>query len=326
MKDSGSIPPKKHPPKKRLTGLPKGDKIRTMESPGKYLKMEREFRGLSREEAAESTKIREHFLKAIEEDRYELLPPGLYLRGFLTAYARYLGLDPNDVVLRYQKYLEELTISKERPLEPQRLKPHKQISFPNKRDTLYLLLAILFTMILFATFFITHIPQLSFPAVPGDKEPMLARIPSGSHIQGEGTTQIEMPESKKVQGEDTIVTDHPIFKVIKAETGTVIGREGNHLTLKGKSNEFTCNNQKIYLLTKIRTPEGGRVTHVWFWRGKEYHRNEIEVKAPEWSVYSYLILRPHQSGDWKVEVRVGDRVLASLSFNVSGYREYLFEI
>lgn len=297
-----------------------------MERPGKYLKTEREVHGLSIEEAAESTKIREHFLKAIEEDRYELLPSGLYVRGFLTAYARYLGLDPSDVVLRYQKYLEELSVSKERPLEPQKPEPHKRVSFPSMRYRLYVILAILLTMILFATFFITHIPRLSFPAVPGQKELMLARVPSGSHIQGGGRTQVEMPESKNVLMGDAVVIDRPLFEVIKAETGTVIGQEGNYLTMKGKSKEFTCNNQRIYLLTKIRTPQGGRITHVWFWRGKEQHRNEIEVKAPEWSVYSYLTLRPHQSGGWKVEVRVGDRILASLNFNVSGYREYLFEI
>jgi transcriptional regulator with XRE-family HTH domain len=297
-----------------------------MEPPGKYLKAARELRGLSIEEAAESTKIRKHFIKAIEEDGYELLPPGLYLRGFLTAYARYLGLDSNDVVLRYEKYLEELTISGEKPIEPQKLEPEKGVLFLDKRATPYLLLAILFTTILFGIFFITHIPQLSFPAVPGQTESMLARIPSDPYIQGWGTTQIEMPESKKVHVEDTIVTDRPILKVIKAETGTVIGREGNHLTLKGKSKEFTCNNQRIYLLTEIKTPEGGRITHIWVWRGKEYYRYEMEVKAPEWSVYSYVTLRPHQSGEWKVEVKVGDRVLASQSFNVNAYREYLFEI
>jgi transcriptional regulator with XRE-family HTH domain len=310
-----------------LTEPSKDCGVTAMEPPGKYLKKERELSGLSIEEAAESTKIREHFLKAIEEDRYERLPPGLYLKGFLMAYAKYLGLDPNDVLLRYKKHLEELNISNEKPLEPEKLEPQKHALFPNKRATLYLLLAIFFTVILFATFLITYIPRLSFPAVPGQKEPMLARIPSRSHIPGERTTQkIEMPESKKMEMKDTIVTDRPNFEVIKVETGTVIGQEGNYLILKGKSKEFTCNNQKIYLLTKIRASERGRITHVWIWRGKEYHKNEIEVKAPEWSVYSYLTLRPHQSGDWKVEVRVGDRVLASLSFNVSAYREYLFEI
>jgi hypothetical protein len=96
--------------------------------------------------------------------------------------------------------------------------------------------------------------------------------------------------------------------------------------LKGKSKEFICNNQKVYFLTKIKTPKEGRIAHVWVWRGKEYHRYEMEVKAPEWSVYSYLTLRSHQSGDWKVEVRVGDKVLTSLSFNVTGYKENQFDI
>jgi cytoskeletal protein RodZ len=40
-----------------------------MESPGKYLKAERELRNLSLEEVAKFTKIKEDFLKAIEEDR-----------------------------------------------------------------------------------------------------------------------------------------------------------------------------------------------------------------------------------------------------------------
>lgn len=297
-----------------------------MEPPGKHLRRERELQNLSIKEAAEATKVREHFLIAIEEDRYDIVPPGLYLRGFLMAYARFLGLDPNDVVLQYQKYLKEKSISEEKSLEPQKLESPKHALFFEKRLTLYLLLTILFTLVLFATFFITHIPQLSFPAVPGQREPMLARVPSNSYIQGEGTTQIEIPGSIKIELEDTIVANRSMVKVIKAETGTVIGQEGSHLILKGKSKEFTCNNQKIYLLTKIKAPKGGRITHVWLWRGKEYHKNEIEVKAPEWSVYSYLTLRPHQSGDWKVEVRVGDRVLTSLSFNVREYREYFFEI
>jgi cytoskeletal protein RodZ len=129
-----------------VTERPKGFGVIAMESPGKYLRREREFRNLSIEEAAKLTKIRGHLLTAIEEDRYEMLPPGLYLRGFLVAYAKYLGLDPNDILLRYKKYLEELNIFKEEPLEPKKLEPPKHALFPNKRATLYLLLVILFTV------------------------------------------------------------------------------------------------------------------------------------------------------------------------------------
>ena len=87
-----------------------------MESPGKHLKAERESQDLTLKEVSESTRIREHLLIAIEEDRYELLPP-VYAKGFLNIYAKYLGLDPNDILLGYQKFLEHQTLSKETELK-----------------------------------------------------------------------------------------------------------------------------------------------------------------------------------------------------------------
>jgi len=299
--------------------------LNLMESIGKYLKTWRELRNLSLDEAAQFTKIRKQFLEAIEEDKYELLPPAIYVKGYLTAYARYLGLDPNDALLRYQKYLKDLTISKEKPLEQQKPEPQKQVMFPSKMAMLCFFLAALSTTTLFALFFINQIPQVSFHPVFNQKEaaPAPAPVTSLPQIQEWGGSQTEVSEQKKVEGEDSTVSDSPIFKVTEAEIGTVVKREGNHLTLEGKCREFTCNEQKIYFLTRIKTPEGGRITHVWVWRGKEYHRYETEVKSPEWSVYSYVTLRSHQRGDWKVEVRAGDNVLASETFNATIYVDLL---
>jgi cytoskeleton protein RodZ len=83
----------------------------TIESPGKYLKAERESRGISLREVADATRIREAVLSAIEEDRYEDLPY-IYVKSFLTAYAKRLGLDPTDVIMLHQKYVEKLSFSK----------------------------------------------------------------------------------------------------------------------------------------------------------------------------------------------------------------------
>jgi cytoskeletal protein RodZ len=297
-----------------------------MESIGKYLKTARELRNLSLEEAAQFTKIRKQFLEAIEEDKYELLPPAIYVKGYLIAYARYLGHNPNDIVLQYQTYLKNLTISEEAPLKRQKPEPQKQVFSLRRRAILYLFLAALSSMTLFALFFIRHVPQVSFHPLFNQKEVAIAPVISVPQIQDWGRSQTEVSEQKKVNGVDSTESSSPIFKVTEAEIGTVVKREGSHLTLEGKCREFTCNDQKIYFLTRIKTPENGRITHVWIWNGKEYHRYETEVKAPEWSVYSYLTLRSHQSGDWKVEVRVGDKVLVSLSFNVNGYKENSFEI
>jgi cytoskeletal protein RodZ len=83
----------------------------TIESPGKYLKAKRESQGISLREVADATRIREAVLRAIEEDRYGDLPH-LYIKSFLSAYAKYLGLDPADVIMLYQKYEGKLPLPK----------------------------------------------------------------------------------------------------------------------------------------------------------------------------------------------------------------------
>jgi flagellar biosynthesis protein FlhG len=61
---------------------------------GAELRRVREARGISLREIALVSKIGLRFLEYIEEDRYQVLPATVYLRGFLQEYARALGLDP----------------------------------------------------------------------------------------------------------------------------------------------------------------------------------------------------------------------------------------
>jgi cytoskeletal protein RodZ len=73
-----------------------------MTSFGASLRQERELRGVTLQEIAASTKIGVSMLKAIEDDRLDKLPQGLFVRGFVREYARFLGLDE-------QKILTELS-------------------------------------------------------------------------------------------------------------------------------------------------------------------------------------------------------------------------
>lgn len=79
-----------------------------METVGQYLKRERELRNISLNEISTATRIRENLLAAIEEDRHDLLPAPVFVKGFLVAYGKHIGLDPDDVVLRYESDLKEL--------------------------------------------------------------------------------------------------------------------------------------------------------------------------------------------------------------------------
>jgi cytoskeletal protein RodZ len=96
-----------------------------MESPGKFLRRERETRNISLEEISKFTKVKEHYLKAIEEDQYELLPAVLYVKGFLSVYAKYLTLNPKDILLQYENYLRSL-IPPEPSGLPQQAPPKKK--------------------------------------------------------------------------------------------------------------------------------------------------------------------------------------------------------
>jgi cytoskeleton protein RodZ len=68
---------------------------------GENLRRERELRGISLHEIAEATKISVSFLKALEQDHFDVLPGGLFRRSFVRQYAKHVGLDADRVVAEF---------------------------------------------------------------------------------------------------------------------------------------------------------------------------------------------------------------------------------
>jgi cytoskeletal protein RodZ len=73
---------------------------------GEELKRLRETRGLSLREVSDATHIGSRFLQAIESDNYSILPGGIFNRGFVRSYARYVGLDEEQALVLYNQQLE----------------------------------------------------------------------------------------------------------------------------------------------------------------------------------------------------------------------------
>jgi len=69
-----------------------------MGSFGERLQREREMRGITLEEIADSTKIGTRSLRALEQEDFDKLPGGIFNKGFVRAYARYLGIDEEQAV------------------------------------------------------------------------------------------------------------------------------------------------------------------------------------------------------------------------------------
>lgn len=73
-----------------------------MDELGNILRDAREMKGLTVAEVQERTRISAHYLEAMEQGEYNLLPTPVHARGFLRNYARFLDLDPEPLLERYE--------------------------------------------------------------------------------------------------------------------------------------------------------------------------------------------------------------------------------
>ncbi len=85
---------------------------------GASLREARIKRGLSSADVQKAIRIRDRYLQAIEEERWELLPGDAYVKGFLRTYADFLDLDAQ---LYIDEYNSRFAAHDEQPLSPQPL-------------------------------------------------------------------------------------------------------------------------------------------------------------------------------------------------------------
>jgi cytoskeleton protein RodZ len=112
-----------------------------VETLGQEFKRKREERKVSLKEVAEETRVGVRFLQAIEADDFAALPGGVYTRSFIRTYAKYLGLDEEDILARYRKY--EVVV--EEPDEP--MKNYKEFSNDSNPISLWVGLVVLLALI-----------------------------------------------------------------------------------------------------------------------------------------------------------------------------------
>jgi transcriptional regulator with XRE-family HTH domain len=141
---------------------------------GTILRYYREQRGIDLDSAAEQLRIRRDYLVAMEQDRFDLLPEGMYRRSFLRAYAGFLKLDPDQIMKMFdeQYHIEDedqiesrttwikahLGETQQQPTPPQERFSAQRVAsffrFPFKLSTSGLLFLIAIVVILVVIFFL----------------------------------------------------------------------------------------------------------------------------------------------------------------------------
>lgn len=156
-----------------------------MKSVGNLLKEARESSKQTLTDVAKRTKIREEYLSSIEENAFEQLPEGPFVRGFLRTYALEVGLNPESIVAIYRRDFGSR--------EKQRLIP-KGVVNPLKRRSNILLSPVVFAVFvlvcvasLYVTYQWTVLTQPPPIVVDAPKENQELRSP----IDVQGTTSTD---------------------------------------------------------------------------------------------------------------------------------------
>jgi cytoskeleton protein RodZ len=85
---------------------------------GNSLREARLRQALEFPEIEQATKIRSKYLRALEEEQFEVLPAQTYVKGFLRSYAEYLGLDGQLYVDEFNSRYVRGEVEEEPPLQP----------------------------------------------------------------------------------------------------------------------------------------------------------------------------------------------------------------
>ena len=80
-----------------------------------WLREAREHKALTLDALASITKITPKYLRALEAGAIDQLPPTFFTRGFVKAYAKEVGLDPDQTAKRY---LQQIAPADAEPATP----------------------------------------------------------------------------------------------------------------------------------------------------------------------------------------------------------------
>ena len=84
-----------------------------MQTVGTYLKSNRESKNISLSEIAHHTKISKLYLDCLEKDDFRNIPGGPYIKGYISSYAEFIGIDENEAIKKYDSSNQESKITKQ---------------------------------------------------------------------------------------------------------------------------------------------------------------------------------------------------------------------
>ena len=161
--------------------------MRRMFEIGNSLREARLRRHIEFADAEHGTKIRGKYLRALEDERFELLPSHTYIKGFLRSYAEYLGLDGQ---LYVDEYNSRFVVGEEDgPVRAPRRVPASRARRSDRRESNFVLLG----LIAIGVFTALVIAAWRFGNPPGEDINGLNTNPKAQKVQQvSGSARLEL--------------------------------------------------------------------------------------------------------------------------------------
>lgn len=112
MSEADGNPPKRSGVKGQPNGAPAGPVVSAIAgkpsdpSLGSFLATTRERRGITRDGVVTETRIPAHYIGMIESDNYSAISDQLYLLPFIRRYADFLGLNSEEIAIRFVREVQ----------------------------------------------------------------------------------------------------------------------------------------------------------------------------------------------------------------------------
>jgi cytoskeleton protein RodZ len=113
---------------------------------GEKLQQAREARGVTISDVAEQTRISRLYLECIENNDYRTLPGGIFNKGFVKSFARYVGVDEQEALQDYNRLIVEQ--QGEQGDEPKTYKPEVLTDERNSSSLITIIFAVVILVLM----------------------------------------------------------------------------------------------------------------------------------------------------------------------------------
>jgi cytoskeletal protein RodZ len=299
--------------------------MKQLRSFGDDFKQARETRGIRLETVADATRIASRHLKALERGDIAALPAAPFTKGYIRAYAQFLGIDPQPMLDAYRSEERERGLgtpeAESRMLEElSRLVEHQapRASRRGFRAGLGVALALLAVGLFGVSGWLwrraeapraavaTPLPARDATPVEEDVEPEpareAARSPTSRPLPTPAPARATPPAASRSTG-----------AIHVSDYGVGSGIRGHRLV--GSAESFVEGDSVVFWTLVVGGAPGDVIRHVWVHEGRVVMRADLTLGGWHWRTYSRRLLGEGSAGQWTVEALAPDgTVLARQEF------------